>query len=224
MGAREHGQAGGPRDRCEECRGARLTDAVLDRELAERDPVEHLAVGVVVERDARLRAAATADALTGVRLVARQHVERPARSVVLRLPQVEVLRALEHRQHVLIAPAVVAEIRPGVVIAAMTPRVDHPVEGTRPAQHLAPRPVQLAARAGGLRHGAIAPVLLAVPQLEEPRRLVDRGIDIRPAGLDDDDAHARIDEPARDHRTSRSRADHDDLRDRWTPVVIRCHQ
>ena len=87
MGAREHGQAGSPRDRCEECRGARLAYSVLDRELAERDPVEHLAVGVVVERDARLLGGGDGGCVDRVRLVARQHVERPARSVVLRLPR-----------------------------------------------------------------------------------------------------------------------------------------
>ena len=178
-GSRQHGEVGRTRDRRQEGGRGALADAVLDVELAERDAVETLAVVVVVEGDARLLRRGDDRGVERMRLVAREHVQRPARAVVGGRAPVEVLRALEQRQHVVVAPAVVAEVRPGVVVAAMPARVDHPVQRARSAQHLAARPVQLAPGARGLRHRPVAPVLLAVPELEQPRRIVDRRVVVR---------------------------------------------
>ena len=69
--------------------------------------------------------------------------------------------------------------------------------------------MQRATGAAGLRHGAVAPVLLAVPQLEEPRGIVDRGVVVGQPRLEQQDAHARIDEAARDDRAGRARSDDD---------------
>ncbi len=220
----QHGQAGRAGERRQEGRRAGLAPAVLDVELAERDAVELLAVVVVVERHAGLLGGGDDRGVDRMRLVAREHVQRPAAAVKRGLAPVEVLRALEQGQHVLVAPARVAEVRPRVVVAAVPAGVDHAVESARSAQHLAAWPVQLTPGARALRHGAIAPVLLAVPQLEQPRGLVDRRVRVGAAGLHDDDRRTAVDEAACDHGPRRPRADDDDLGDRRSAVVVPCHR
>ncbi len=191
-------------------RGRRaLAHAVLDRQLAVRDAVERLGVVVLVERDARLLRRADDRLQHGMRLVLRQHVRRPAGAVERRRAAVEVLGALEQRQHVVERPARVAEIRPRVVVAAMAAHVDHPVERARAAEHPAARPAQLAAGARRLRHRLVVPVLRALPELEDARRIVDRRVLVHRAGLEEQDARARVDEPPRDDGSGRSGADND---------------
>ena len=150
-------------DRRQEGRRRALAHAVLDVELRVRDAVELLAVVVVVERDTRLLRGVDDRGVDGVRLVLREHVQRTAGPVVLAGAAVEVLRPLEQRQHVVVAPAVVPEVRPRVVVAAMAAGIDHPVERARAAEHLAARPLQLAVRACSLRDRPVAPVLLGCP-------------------------------------------------------------
>ncbi len=196
---------------------------VLDVERTEGDAVQGLAVVVVVERDARLLCGGDDGGIERVRLVARADVQGAARPVVGRRAAVEVLGPLEERKHVLVAPAIVADVGPRVVIAAMPARVDHPVERAGPPQHPAPRPVQLAAGAGRLGHGPVAPVLLAVPQLEQPRRLVDGGVVVALARLEQGDARSRIDQAAGHDGPAGSGSHHDHVGDRRGAVSIPCH-
>ena len=210
-------------DRRQEGRRHALAHAVLDVELRVRHAVELLAVVVVVERDPGLLGGVDDRGVDRVRLVLRQHVQRPADPVVLARTPIEVLGPLEQRQHVGVAPAVVPQVRPGVVVAAMTARVDHPVQRARSAEHLAARPLQLAVRARCLGDRAVAPVLLAVPQLEDARWVVDRRVDIRPARLEQHDAGARVDETPRDDGSGRPGPDDDDVGCEWSPVAIPCH-
>src|SRR5260221_458293 len=55
-----------------------------------------------------------------------------------------VLEALEVRQHVGIAPAVVAESRPAIVILMLAANRDQPIDRTGSAERLAARPVDSA--------------------------------------------------------------------------------
>ena len=89
-----------------------VAPSVPDVQLAEADAVELGAVVVVVERDAGLLRRRDGRRGHRVRLVARDHRQRPAGAVVLVRPAVEVLGALEERQHVVVAPAVVPERTP----------------------------------------------------------------------------------------------------------------
>ena len=70
-------------DRRQEGRRHALAHAVLDVELRVRDAVELLAVVVVVERDPGLLGGLDDRGVDRVRLVLRQHVQRPAGPVVL---------------------------------------------------------------------------------------------------------------------------------------------
>ena len=199
----EHGTQEGLRDT--------VAPSVADVQLAEGDALELGAVRVVVERDAGLLGRLHRRRGHRVRLVARDHRQRPAGAVVLVRPAVEVLGALEERQDVVVPPAVVPARRPAVVVAAVAAHVDHPVERARPAEHPPARPVQLAPRARDLRNRPVAPVLLRVPELEQPRGIVDRGVVVRQAGLEEQHARPRVDEPPGHDRARRARADDHDV-------------
>ena len=71
---------------------------------------------------------------------------------------VVVFHALEDRQHVLVAPAAIAELRPVIVVLRLAADIDHAVDRARAAQHFSARHLDApAARAlVGLRR--VAPV------------------------------------------------------------------
>ena len=80
---------------------------------------------------------------------------RPRRSSA---PPLVVLDALEHRQHVLPAPAAIAELRPVVIVLPLAAHPHHAVDGARPAEHFSTRHRNLAAAGVVLRLGLVEPV------------------------------------------------------------------
>ena len=136
-----------PRSRGSQIRGrGRAAQAVARRELVVADAFLRRAVEVVVARNAEL-AAGLDDRFD--QLVLRADVgahsgpSAPCHSfgaanVVLELAKV--------RQHVVVAPAGVAERRPVVVVLALPADVDEPVDRARAAERAPARPVDLAAR------------------------------------------------------------------------------
>ena len=100
-----------------------------------------------------------------------------------------VLGLLEERQHVLVAPALVAELAPVVVVPGVAAHVEHGVDRRRAAQRLAARPVHAAVVAMDLRHRLVAPVVgrLLAEAGEARRHLEQEGPSGRP-GLEDQDA------------------------------------
>ena len=125
---------------------------------------------------------------------------------------VEAFHPLEDRQHVLVAPAAVAELRPVVVVLRLAADEDHAVDRARAAQHLAARHLDAPPARALVRLRRVAPV--------------DRGIVDH---LGDADRHARPEEaralgagleqqhpvgaafrqPAGDHGARRARTDDD---------------
>ena len=113
------------------------------------------------------------------------------------------LERAEHRLDVGPAPAGIAGIAPVVEIAGQPARIDHRVDRTRAAEHLAARHVDDAVAEAGVGEGLEAPVDRRV---EEGLAVADRGLDpeaeIAAAGLDQQDRAARIGaQPVGDHAT-----------------------
>jgi hypothetical protein len=177
--------------------------AIADVDLHLRDAIQGLAVVVGVLRDADLARGVDDRLLDRMQVVVHGDVEQAVGSAQIRGRAVVVLDRLEDRQHVVPAPAGIAERLPVVVVLGSAAHVDHRVEGVRPAEHLAARQVESPVGGVLLRHREVVPVVGAVPQLAEARRIVDGGIDIlSPAG---------VDEPAGDHRTARATTDDNDV-------------
>src|SRR3546814_1307068 len=67
--------------------------------------------------------------------------EWPVTAVDLVLAALVAFRPLEVGKHVLVGPAGIAELAPMVEVLALAADIDQPVDGTRPAEHAAARPV-----------------------------------------------------------------------------------
>lgn len=166
---------------------------------ASRDPLDRDAVlrGTVVVRVER-----QADRDGGVHNGLLDRVQR-----LVRHDREEVLLdALEHRADVVPGPA---RHTPAVVVGGRAADPDHRVERVRTAEHLAPRQVQPPVRRVRLRNRVVVPVLRAVPQLPGPRRVVDGGVDVRTARLQQRHRRTRVDQPPGHHAPGRTRAHHD---------------
>src|SRR5207245_654582 len=86
---------------------------------------------------------------------------------------------LEIRQHVRIAPAAVAELRPGIEILTLAAVVDMAVDRRRAAERLAARRVDAAAAGPGPRLLLVGPVdALHMERLDEASRQMDVGMPI----------------------------------------------
>ena len=92
------------------------------------------------------------------------------------------LQPLEIGQHVRIAPAAIAELRPGVEILALAAIVDVAVDRGRAAQRLAARRVDAAAAGPRARLLLVGPVdALHVERLDEAGRQMDVGMPVASA-------------------------------------------
>ena len=96
-------------------------------------------------------APATNASVSGLPDLLERHAQRPAVAVVLARAELVVLGALEHRQDVVVAPAGIAEVAPGVVVGAVAADVDHRVRRRAAAERLAARLVDRRARRAAAR-------------------------------------------------------------------------
>ena len=140
-----------------------------------------------------------------------RHVQLAADTAEFVPAALEVLRAHEERQHFLVRPTPIAELRPGVVVQRLAPHVEHAVDRTRPAEHLAPRDGYLALVGVRLRHGLEAPVdARPVDHLPKPHRDVDQRAPVAATGFEQKHGIRRITAQAvRDDTASGTGADHD---------------
>ena len=127
------------RDRPQEGSRRAVTAPVLDVELDERDPVERLTVVILVEWDPGFLRRLDRGRDEGVRLIARHHPQGPTGPVVEGRALVEVLRARKQGEDVVVGPAGVAEIGPGVEVGPIAARVNHPVQCARSPEHFPAR-------------------------------------------------------------------------------------
>ena len=145
-------------------------------------------------------------------LPAQAHVLDPplaARAVGLVGALVEVLGAGEGGQHVVPAPAGVAELAPVVVVARLAAHVDHAVDRRAAAQHPAARIVERAAVEARLRLGLEAPVGPGVVLgVEVADRDVNPDVAVLAAGLEQADPVVRVrGQPVGEHAARRAGAD-----------------
>src|SRR5688572_28020475 len=91
------------------------------------------------------------------------HFQRSVAAVKRTGPALIALVANEVRQHIVVAPADIAESSPLVIVLTLPTDVDESVDGARSAQRLSPRPVNAASVHTRLGIGVEAPVVSAVP-------------------------------------------------------------
>ncbi len=192
---------------------SRAAPAIVDVERCEADAIDALAVeiGVVLI----LQAFAGLD--KGLRhrrrtLDVGNRDRTPGAAPLIRAVDA-MLHPLEIGQYVLVAPAPGAQPLPLVIVARRASQKHQPVDGARPAHHLAARPDDAAAAQPRLRLGFVAPVDFRVgDELAEAPGNMDPGIAVAPAGLD----HAQRNpgvfrQPCRHHASGRSGAGHHDV-------------
>jgi len=124
----------------------------------------------------------------------------------------DMFELLEVGQHVGPAPARVAAVLPMVEVLEQATHMDHRVDRTRAAQHLAARPIALAAGQGRFGLGAVHPVQRRVV---ERQAIADRhlhlGTAVRAPGLQQQHARATVGAQAIGQHTARRTGTHDDV-------------
>ena len=136
----------------------------------------------------------------------RQKAGAAVQFAVLALPA---LGLLEIGQHVVPAPAAIAELRPMIEILGLAADVDQPVDRRRAAEHAAARIRDRPPGGAGIGLGLEPPgQRRMVEQFHEPDRDVDQRVPVAPAGLDQDDPHRRVlGQPVGQHAPGRAGAD-----------------
>ena len=136
----------------------RPAPAVLRRELEIAGALLRRPVEIVVARIARLLRGLDERLAQRMRLADIGDGERPADAVQRVLAALLVLGAAEVRQHIVEAPAGIAELPPMIVIRRLAAQIKQAVDRARPAQHLAARLDHLTVVELGLRLGLVEPV------------------------------------------------------------------
>ena len=209
--------------------GRALAAALGDRHLRHADAFLGLAVLVGIEGQAD--ALRRRDHLLQERhLVARrvgdaQHAGAAAKFVGA---AVVALHALEDRQHVLVAPAAIAELRPVIVVLRLAADIDHAVDRTRAAQHPAAGNFDAPPARALVRLRGVAPVDgRVVDHLGDADRHA-RPEEVRAFGTRLEQQHppgAALRQPAGDHRAGRTCTNDDVVIGRvarhcgWTPLL-----
>src|SRR5207302_5426257 len=138
-------------------RGAHA-DTAADRALRHRDAFLRLPVVVGIVRDADALRSLDEAVVKRAALVDIGDLERAAAAAQLVSAAAIALDILEHRQHVVPAPAAIAELRPVVVVLRLAAHPHHAVDRARAAEHLSTRYGNISPAGRGLRFGGIEPV------------------------------------------------------------------
>ena len=137
-------------------------------------------------------------------------VQRAARAADVGGAERVVLDRLEDRQHVVPAPARVAETLERVVVRAVAAVVDHAVDRAGPAERLAPHPVLDLLRRPERARGVVPRGRRVAQQLAEPPRHGDQRVGVLVACLDQQHVDPRVrGEAVGEHTPRRSCADDD---------------
>ena len=140
----------------------RPAPAILRRELEIAGALLRRPVEIVVARIARLLRGVDERLAQRMRLADVGDGERPADAVQRVLAPLLVLGAAEVRQHIVEAPAGIAELPPMIVIRRLAAQIKQAVDRARPAQDLASRLDHLTVVELGLRLRLVEPVDPAV--------------------------------------------------------------
>ncbi len=114
------------------------------------------------------------------------------------------LRLAEERQHLVVAPAAAAHLRPVVVIGRVAAHVEHAVDRAGAAERLAARPLQPAVAAARLGLAEEIPVDFGVVEdAQHAGRDMDHRVAVGRPGFEQDDARAVLAQPAGDDAAGR---------------------
>ena len=175
--------------------GARRAPALLLAlgHLVVADAVLLGAIEVVIARYAERRAGADEAVVDLERIALLGDVQRASRAMIFVVVAFVVLRLPEEGQHLAIAPALVAELAPVVVVGGVAAHIEHGVDRRGAAQRLAARPVHAPVVAMLLRHCLVAPVVGRVlAQAGEARRHLELEGGVRRARFEDQDAQRHV--------------------------------
>ncbi len=172
-------------------RGTLPTHVALGH-VVEADAILHGAVEVVAEGDADALGRPDEPFRQGIVADLLRDVEGTARAVELVDETLVVLRLPEVGQDSVVAPAVVAEIAPRVVVEAVAADVDHRVDRRAAAERATLRIVHPAIVQLGLRHGRESPVDVRARELREARRHMDQRIPVPSTCLEQQDPVVRL--------------------------------
>src|SRR5262249_53091403 len=132
--------------------------ATADRGLRHGDAVLVAAVVVARPLDPDRFGGGEEAVIQAAALVAGGDLQGPRTAPDLVVAAGVAFHALEDRQHVLVAPAAVAELGPMIVVLALPAHPHHPVDGARPSEHAPARNGDCASSGIVLRFGAIEPI------------------------------------------------------------------
>src|SRR5215207_2504443 len=145
-----------------------LALAVSDGQLVPARTLLHRAVEVVGGRVAEFLGRVEEDLRERVRVLCYLGAHGAAGPPVLGVPTLDGLHLLEVWQEALVVPAGRVAGGPAVEVVAVAAQVDHGVDGTRPAEHLAPRPVVREIARPWLGRSLVGPVDFRAP-MSRPR-------------------------------------------------------
>ena len=178
----------------QECIRGAPAPAVALRDMGQPNPVLGRAIDVVDPVEAQMLAGS--DERLGERIggALARDVERTTGTVERGIATlaVEGLALLEVRQHVVKAPARVAELAPLVVVARVAAHIHHGVHRRGAAENLAARPVAGATARLRLGLGQVVPVEVAMEQLGEGGRDADFLLPVGPACLEQENTIAQV--------------------------------
>ena len=176
------------------------------------DPFLALPVVVRVVRQAGLDPGPEQRVVEGALVRHLAHPERAALRAPFVRPALEVLHALEHGQHVVVAPAPVAELGPGVVVEPLAADEDEAVDRARPAEHPPARDRDRPPARAFVGLGAVAPVGgRVVDELREADRHRAQPVALGPGFEQQHPPPAVLRQPVREHAARGPRPHHDEV-------------
>ena len=192
----------------------RAAEAAAPRHLRIADARALLAVEVGIERKARLLGRfdeAVGERQDGAVVL---DLERAALAAHLGVAALHVvLGLLEVGQHVVVAPAAIAHLRPAVEVGRRAAHIEHAVDRARAAHDPAARPFHAALAGALLGLGREVPVDQRISdQRAHAGRNVDHRMPVARTGLEQDHRRARFRQTRRDHAAGRAGAHHHIIR------------
>ena len=167
-------QVGPVAGRVEEGPRRRPAFAVLHRHLVVPEAFLGAVVVILVLREAARFGCVDEGVAERMRLAHLGHVKRPALAAAAVAAGLEMLRLLEVGQHLLVGPAAIAELTPGVVVERLAADIEHAVDRARAAERATARTGDAASGHALLRFHLEVPVeLVVVQELGEAGRDVD---------------------------------------------------
>ena len=198
--------------RVEEGARRRPALAVLHRHLVVAEAFLVAVVVVLVLRIAARLGGIDEGVTKRVRLAHVGDVQQAALAAAVVAVRLKMLRLLEVGQHLLVGPAAIAELAPGVVVERLAAHIEHAVDRARATERAAARTGNAAVGHALLRlHLEIPVELLVVQQLGEAGRDVDPHRLVARAGLEQQHLDVRILAQPVGQNAARRAAAHDDV-------------